>query len=113
MMAPLPASGRPRDGSRRDAILRLIDGTLTPVQIAAQTGVSRGYVYRIAQQFGRADKLSRPRHTPPMPPDLVLRDLHLPPDVARWLIAQTENGALIQDVIRGVLTDAFQEEKDR
>lgn len=103
----------PRPAPKRDAVLRLLDGRRTARQIGDELGMTQKQVRALVYACGLPHLLHPASGTPiaaSLPPDLVLRDLRLPPDVARWLIAQTENGALIQDVIRGALTDAYQEE---
>lgn len=103
----------PREAPRRDAVLRLINGRRTAAEIAEALGITQKNVRTVAHCVGLSHLL-RPASGAPiaaaLPPDIVLRDLALPPEVAAWLFAQTENGAALQDVLRGIVTDAYQEE---
>ena len=103
----------PRKAPVRDAILRLADGTRTAAQIGAILGISQNNVRVRAHELGIAHMLRHVCGGPVsarLPPALVVRDLGLPPEVSLWLIAQTASGATIQDVLRGIVTDAYHEE---
>jgi hypothetical protein len=103
----------PRSAPRRDAVLRLVDGRRTAADIADALGISQKNVRSVAHYAGVAHLLRSASGVPiaaPLPTDLVLRDLALTPEVAAWLISQTQDGAALQDVLRGILTDAYQEE---
>ncbi|NEX45199.1 hypothetical protein [Pseudotabrizicola algicola] len=109
----LNAGRAPRCAPRRDALLRLVDGRRTAAEIAQALGVSQKNVRALAHHAGVAHLL-RPACGAPiaarLPADLVLRDLALPREIAVWLIDQTKEGAALQDVLRGIVIDAFQEE---
>lgn len=103
----------PRAAPRRDAILRLLDGRHTARQIGDTLGITDNNVRAVVKNLGLTDHLRPATGAPiaaPFPVDVVLRDLGLPAEVARWLLDQTKDGASLQDVIRGAIVDAFQEE---
>lgn len=103
----------PRPAPVKEAILRLADGTRTATEIAAKIGKSRKNVCSMAHQIGVAHML-RPASGAPIPAkipeDVLIRDLSLPPEVARWLGDQATGGVALQDLIRAILIDAHHEE---
>lgn len=102
-----------RSAPIKDAILRLADGSRTAAEIAAEIGVTQQNVRARLHQLGIAHFL-RPAGgeivAACFPADVVLRDLRLGPDVEAWVHRQMEGGALVQDVLRGIITDTCHEE---
>ena len=102
-----------RKAPKRDAILGLMNGHRTARQIAEALDISPKNVRTVAHNLGVTHLLYPASGVPiaaRLPAELVLRDLSLTPEIAVWLIEQTQNGALLQDVIRAILNDAYQEE---
>lgn len=97
----------------RDAIVRLADGTRSAREVAEAVGVTPQNVRARLCQMGISHLLRPVRGTTVsarLPADVVLRDLCLSPEVAAWLVGQMADGLLIQDVLRGIVTDAFLED---
>lgn len=111
----------PRPAPRRDAILALIDGSHSARDIAEilcrdpdhARVITPKYVRSVAHAAGLAGMLRPASGTPlraPLPPAVILRDLRLPPDVARRLLARAVDQGGLSAVLRALVIAEFQEE---
>jgi hypothetical protein len=106
-----PAAFGPREGTMSARVLRFVDGRRSAKEVASLAGVDPRHVYTIAERAGIAGAVRRVRPAAaPLVARVVLRDLRLSPEVTAWIAAQAVGGVTVQDVIRAILVDAFQDE---
>lgn len=99
-------------GQKREQILRSLNGRRNAVDLAREVGCCPKYVRFVVRSAGRGRDLAPMAggivaQMRAMRASLNLDRLFLTPEVLAWVTAQATGGLSVEDVIRGILVDAW------
>ncbi len=109
------------DGFLIQAIERDLRNGFTHRATATRYGVCTGTVARVAKTFKLSPSTKTPAEhmragdfrTITSHQGFVGWLLSMPDEVVNWLAEEAQNGALVSDIVRGIVVDAYHAEADR